>query len=1174
MKFTWRRWLLCLGILMPAFAYAQDPADEITSIVPPNPEVGTLGNYGGFNSNLSVGQIDITIPLVEVKSSSLSMPFSLSYDPTGIRVFEKASTVGMNWHLSGTSSISRVVLGKPDDLSGNFNSALIQDSINSAPNSTRIVTDPNDFWYNAAKMSFDLEPDMYSYNFNGKSGKFIFSPSENKFITIPYAPLKIERLWNSSTSFFYFKITDENGYVFIFDELGTASFQTEVLNSPGGFSSMTYTSEWHLSEVDAPDGNWEYRIHYIPDSKPVVSDASQTMNYLISGGCSGGPQTGIMDLTGSTWVTSEINYGGKLIARVNAKQEEAIFDYSTLADGSMQLDRIRYRNGDGISIREQLLNYSFYAGSGKLRLDSVVTFADKDRQHAYGLYYDLAKNTPVTGSKARDHWGYYNGQNGNTSLVPRMWYSKQYVGSANRNASLDFAKAGILNKIVYPTGGYSEFEYELNDYGRIQVVSQLVNTAVVTPKTVVLTKLFPTDGGGPFTTTFTITHPQVVKIATAHDNCEGEKIRDRNALCDPEHSGVHMTMLEPVSGDFFSLNGPEGEMKNYDLMLDHAGTYTITMQMAELHDYGFVKINYEELTGYRKTETAGGLRIKTVTNNDGFGNLETRSFTYVDANEADRSSGIILNEPYYTAVNQSGVSCTIIPGSPFPGCNKDMLMFKISDNSNRQLLFANGNIVSYQRVLEKIGGSGEGGYIDHRFSYTPDKIISVFPFPAPTPQFYKRGLPVLTRYLDNTQTLKKEEENLYEASTSNKYSIKGLKIGFSKSCSVTPIGNTIKFEPIEYKTEWYYPKRSISREYNPNSATPIETSVEYFYDNPAHCNATRTIQTNSDGSQTITRTKYANDYDQVGTTSDAAASAMTQMLNKHMINAVWESSTGTIRGGVEQVSAASVQTYKTFATDRIYPWKQYRLNTENPISRPAGGFSSIANSNTFQVTGNVLLEKELEAYSIYGAPLSIKKEHGNAACLIWNYQDQKPSAVVTNAGNGQVAYSSFEADEEGNWEYNDHGIVKYTSFTGDKAFDMKGGTFSPLNLVDVNGQPAVGNYLVTYWSKNDGDVTVNGSSPTFTGETANGWTYYEHLVTNTSQLTLVGGSTIDELRAYPETARMKTFTYRPLIGVTSICDENNKVANFTYDFMGKLLLVKDQNGNILTKHQYGIQAGE
>ena len=39
-----------------------------------------------------------------------------------------------------------------------------------------------------------------------------------------------------------------------------------------------------------------------------------------------------------------------------------------------------------------------------------------------------------------------------------------YVGEANRFSSAEYCTAGVLNRIVYPTGGYSLFEYEVNHF--------------------------------------------------------------------------------------------------------------------------------------------------------------------------------------------------------------------------------------------------------------------------------------------------------------------------------------------------------------------------------------------------------------------------------------------------------------------------------------------------------------------------------------------------------------------------------------------------------------------------------------------------------------------------------------------------------------------------------------
>lgn len=61
---------------------------------------------------------------------------------------------------------------------------------------------------------------------------------------------------------------------------------------------------------------------------------------------------------------------------------------------------------------------------------------------------------------------------------------------------------------------------------------------------------------------------------------------------------------------------------------------------------------------------------------------------------------------------------------------------------------------------------------------------------------------------------------------------------------------------------------------------------------------------------------------------------------------------------------------------------------------------------------------------------------------------------------------------------------------------------------------------------------------------------------------------IDGLRTSLPNAMTTTFTYIPLIGVTTIKDPKGDVTTFEYDSFGRLVLVKDNNGNKLSENEY------
>jgi YD repeat-containing protein len=56
--------------------------------------------------------------------------------------------------------------------------------------------------------------------------------------------------------------------------------------------------------------------------------------------------------------------------------------------------------------------------------------------------------------------------------------------------------------------------------------------------------------------------------------------------------------------------------------------------------------------------------------------------------------------------------------------------------------------------------------------------------------------------------------------------------------------------------------------------------------------------------------------------------------------------------------------------------------------------------------------------------------------------------------------------------------------------------------------------------------------------------------------------------ALPATAMVTTYTYNPLIGMTSATDENNVTTYYEYDSFGRLKYLKDKDGNILKQHNY------
>ena len=265
--------------------------------------------------------------------------------------------------------------------------------------------------------------------------------------------------------------------------------------------------------------------------------------------------------------------------------------------------------------------------------------------------------------------------------------------------------------------------------------------------------------------------------------------------------------------------------------------------------------------------------------------------------------------------------------------------------------------------------------------------------------------------------------------------------------------------------------------------------------------------------------------------------------------------------------------YTSNPANFVYPNKSQFID----LQVPSTSFSDAAVSgNSLQKDSRYTNEV---AYNYYlGNPQQVTPHNGITTSYIWDYLNTEPIAKVVNTTADQIAYTSFEADGTGNWTIGTGTVDTTGGITGRNSYNLTG-------TISKTGLNASTTYIVSYWTENTSG-TKNTSSFSIAGTISGypvigktitinntNWTLYIHKVTGQSTIALSGGSgPIDELRLYPATAQMTTYTYVPLVGMTSQTDVGNRVTYYEYDGLARLKRIRDQDYNILKTYEYQYQA--
>lgn len=465
--------------------------------MPASPTASALNAVENTNVNNATGVPSISIPLYSFELDGVSVPISLSYDATGVKVNQMATSVGLNWSLIAGGQVSRTVRAKPDEREGWFDPdhrPLTQDWYNSY--------DPNDAqpWQAAMRGTYvehfedgfarnnDHMPDQFNYTCLGYSGSFIYTfdsdvvkEKEDGLIIggwgSPNANFEIKDLNGNTYDFLYSDSEKSNNIIF---NSVNGDPPENVINWEGSDSYVPVTA-WKLSDITTKNGK-VIHFDYIDKQKTYRLNGVES-HISLGGSCAGGPPVESIATT-----NIDYNYNTRLISRIWSTDGiiEVNFIYTDetgLANTvwDKKLTSIVISNSVTAKVKEFRFTYGRYNNDRRLKLKSVYevsydTSGNPVEKPPYVFTYfgDNSGNgwMPYKDSYEQDFFGYYNNASDPISLVPSrtgilpasaQQFHNQHSGDRTLNATA--IKNGVLTDIQYPTGGSTHFEYEPNAIG-------------------------------------------------------------------------------------------------------------------------------------------------------------------------------------------------------------------------------------------------------------------------------------------------------------------------------------------------------------------------------------------------------------------------------------------------------------------------------------------------------------------------------------------------------------------------------------------------------------------------------------------------------------------------------------------------------------------------------------
>lgn len=445
-------------LLVGTIGRAQQTAPLVNTPIPPSPASSVFHQFAGYTPNLSTGTVSVPISLYDVQVGDYTLPLSMQYYTQGIRVTDDPYPLGYGWLLSPGLRITRTIMGRPDMY-------YTPDVQPSAPDNWRYgrsaLYNEESFKHpdlNNPSSFVDTQHDIFTVHLPAGDYAFLLNRQSDGTYTAVSCNNLLKIVPDGLRGF---TVTDGEGVIYHFGDSGqTQGDYTEIYHN-------RYVTAWMLRRIELPgsgrviDFDWEYAHHTtlgtgMQRAGDVVADFKENHGEI--------PADPNPTYTSAYEMGLSAEYGNynQMLHLKQVRFPGGTVELTYQGATHPMLTRLKVSNLFGSIVR----NIDFVYGTG---IDAALLLsANFSDEGTYRFEYDPGRFVYTHG---QDWWGFYNGKN-NDALVPKMSVktynnrlaggpsSYETFGQADRTADAAAMQANLLKKIIYPTGGYTAFEYE------------------------------------------------------------------------------------------------------------------------------------------------------------------------------------------------------------------------------------------------------------------------------------------------------------------------------------------------------------------------------------------------------------------------------------------------------------------------------------------------------------------------------------------------------------------------------------------------------------------------------------------------------------------------------------------------------------------------------------------